>query len=127
MCRPTNKNEQVEHTVVQHDYHDHANDVPSDEAKSFNKFPMRLFALLDQAQHDQIAHIISWQPHGRCFAIHKPKELQAILPKYFKVRKDSDMKASLENRILTSFSGHKNEIVPPSAQYVWFPTNYSRT
>lgn len=87
MCRPTNKNDQVENTVVQHDYHDHANDAPSDESKPFNKFPMRLFALLDQAQHDQIDHIISWQPHGRCFAIHKPKELQAILPRYFKVTK----------------------------------------
>lgn len=87
MCRPTNKNDRVEQTVVQHDYHDHANDAPSNESKTFNKFPMRLFALLDQAQQDNIAHIISWQPHGRCFAIHKPKELQAILPRYFKVTK----------------------------------------
>jgi hypothetical protein len=87
MCRPTNKNDQPENTVVQHNYHDHANDMPSDEAKSFNKFPMRLFALLEQAHHDQIDHIISWQPHGRCFAIHKPKELQAILSGRFKITK----------------------------------------
>jgi hypothetical protein len=32
-------------------------------------------------------HIVSWQPHGRCFVVHKPKEFVELLPSYFKLSK----------------------------------------
>jgi len=31
--------------------------------------------------------VVSWQPHGRCFVVHKPKEFVDLLPKYFKLSK----------------------------------------
>jgi hypothetical protein len=72
-----------ERHFVQHHYHDHANDI--DESESDNEcanrrrggvtvsFPQLLHRVLDQVEVDGFAHVISWSPHGRCFAIHKPK------------------------------------------------------
>jgi hypothetical protein len=50
-------------------------------------FPLRLHQLLDDAEGsettDSFAHIISWQPHGRCFVIHQPQLfVTQVLPRY---------------------------------------------
>jgi HSF-type DNA-binding len=89
------------HFVVHH-YHDHANDVDhgddvlhceGDESSSEEchhrrrggvavPFPVKLHEVLDQVEADGYAHIISWQPHGRCFMIHQPKEfVDFIMPR----------------------------------------------
>ena len=45
-------------------------------------FPLKLHQVLDQIEIDGTAHVISWQPHGRCFVIHKPKEfVERVMPK----------------------------------------------
>jgi hypothetical protein len=89
------------HFVVHH-YHDHALDVDNgdnsphhtgDESSSEEchrrrggvsvAFPVKLHEVLDQVEADGFAHIISWQSHGRCFMIHKPKEfVDYIMPRY---------------------------------------------
>lgn len=84
------------HFVV-HDYHDHANDpdeeTVEDEAARRRggvsiAFPVKLHAVLDQVEQDGLAHVISWQSHGRCFVIHKPKEfVDHVMPKYFRQTK----------------------------------------
>lgn len=79
---------------VQHNYHDHSHDGlaaalgESATAEQRRKggvsipFPVKLHAVLDQVEADGLAHIISWQPHGRCFVIHKPKEfVDHVMPK----------------------------------------------
>lgn len=49
-------------------------------------FPVKLHEVLDQVEADGFAHIISWQGHGRCFMIHKPKEfVDYIMPRYVMV------------------------------------------
>jgi len=49
---------------------------------------MKLHAILDQVEEDGLSHVISWQPHGRCFVIHKPKEFtDHVMPKYFRQTK----------------------------------------
>jgi HSF-type DNA-binding len=48
------------------------------------KFPMILFRVLNLIQLDGRTDIMCWQPHGRCFIIRKRKELEALLPRYFK-------------------------------------------
>jgi hypothetical protein len=78
------------HFVV-HNYHDYALDG-DDPAKAPIRrrkggvtvpFPIRLHQILAQVDQDGLAHIFSWQPHGRCFLIHKPKEfIDLIMPKY---------------------------------------------
>ena len=78
------------HFVV-HDYHDYsthtADMVQAPPAKPrrggvTTPFPQKLHEFLDQVERDGYAHVISWQPHGRCFVIHKPKEFEAsVMPR----------------------------------------------
>jgi hypothetical protein len=50
-------------------------------------FPVKLHSLLD-SNTDEFDHIISWQPHGRCFLLHKPQEfLYQVMPHFFKQTK----------------------------------------
>jgi hypothetical protein len=37
-------------------------------------FPGRLHKMLRGVEAEGLSHIVSWQPHGRCFVVHKPKE-----------------------------------------------------
>jgi len=85
------------HFVV-HNYHDHAHDVPENDLQEAPpskrrggvsmSFPMKLHAILDQVEEDGLSHVMSWQPHGRCFVIHKPKEFtDYVMPKYFRQTK----------------------------------------
>ena len=40
--------------------------------------------MLEEIERDGLGHIISWQSHGRCFVIRKPKEFVShIMPTYF--------------------------------------------
>jgi len=81
------------HFVV-HNYHDHALDPVSDPEHDAEEahhrrrggvsvaFPLKLHAVLDQVEADGLAHVISWQEHGRCFLIHQPKEfVEHVMPK----------------------------------------------
>jgi HSF-type DNA-binding len=46
-------------------------------------FPVKLHYMLGELKRDGLDHIVSWQPHGRCFIVHNQKEFeQKILPKY---------------------------------------------
>lgn len=85
------------HFVV-HNYHDHANDDDQDVVEQPEagrrrggvsvSFPTKLHSVLDQVEADGLAHVVSWQPHGRCFVIHKPKEFtDHIMPHYFRQSK----------------------------------------
>lgn len=81
--------------LVKHEYHDHAFD-DEDSVKSKKQrrgprggvttpFPVKLHNLLEENLHGDV---ISWQPHGRCFILRKPKEFLAeVMPKYFKQTK----------------------------------------
>lgn len=86
------------HFVV-HNYHDHALDDGegegeeieidgSDEANHRRRggvsiaFPLKLHSVLDQVELDGLSHVISWQEHGRAFAIHDPKVfVDHVMPK----------------------------------------------
>lgn len=46
-------------------------------------FPERLFEMLRQVEELAISHIVSWQPHGRSFLVHRPREfVSQVMPKY---------------------------------------------
>ena len=81
-----------DNSVVHHHYTDHAHDPPPThvdltELKKRNSstatFPIRLHNLLNQMDTDGLANVLSWQPHGRCFGIHRPKDFKLLLPQYF--------------------------------------------
>jgi HSF-type DNA-binding len=85
---------------VEHDYHDHKYDpvevpIPNlalTEDGGFSKrsghkggvstpFPDKLHELLETVDQQGDSDICGWQPHGRCFIIHKPKEfVSKIMP-----------------------------------------------
>ena len=59
-------------------------------------FPRKLHHILDQIERDGHAHVISWLPHGRAFAIHKPKDFIAtIMPHYFQQTKITSFQRQL--------------------------------
>lgn len=80
--------------VVQHEYNDHADKTEKDTLGPISRggvaipFPIKLHELLDKIEADGLAHVVSWQPHGRCFIVHKQKEFtEDVMPKYFKMSK----------------------------------------
>jgi hypothetical protein len=82
------------HIIVQHNYHDHSHDNRADYQEEHparggvtTPFPLRLHDMLENVQADGYDHVVSWQPHGRCFVVHKPKEFVELLPQYFKLSK----------------------------------------
>lgn len=90
--------------VVQHDYHDHAADPTIDPKTVKHKakggvitpFPVKLHGMLDRIEADGLAHVVSWQPHGRCFVVHKTKEfVNHVMPKYFKQTKMASFQRQL--------------------------------
>lgn len=93
MTRETNLDKQRH--LVKHEYHDHAfDDEDNLKLKKQRRgprggvttpFPVKLHNLLEENLH---GNVISWQPHGRCFILRKPKEFLAeVMPKYFKQTK----------------------------------------
>lgn len=86
--------EQSEEKVV-HDYHDYANEVERvdeiaadqryPEEPTANRgeenFPVKLHYMLTELENDGMDDIVSWQPHGRCFLVHKQQRfVEQVLP-----------------------------------------------
>ena len=86
---------------VEHNYHDHVQDPVEADMLTFDvtedklkkrrghrggvavPFPEKLQYMLSQMEPEDTADIVTWQPHGRCFIVHKPKEfVDEIMPRY---------------------------------------------
>jgi hypothetical protein len=95
------KAEQHNEKVV-HDYHDYASEVEKGEESAGNlhdqhleehtpsssmsnggeqNFPVKLHYMLNELEKDGMDDIVSWQPHGRCFLVHKQQQfVEQVLP-----------------------------------------------
>lgn len=63
---------------------------------SSSSFPAKLLLLLQSVEDEHLSHIVSWQPHGRSFMVHNPKEFQKkILPRFFRQTKYSSFQRQL--------------------------------
>lgn len=52
------------------------------------KFPETLFLLLQEIEEQGLEDVVSWQPDGRSFRVHKTERfVEEILPKYFRCSK----------------------------------------
>jgi len=98
----TTEKPRTAHITVEHDYHDHALDVSPDFHEDLparggvtTPFPLKLHEMLDGVIAEGLEHVVSWQPHGRCFVVHKPKEFVELLPKYFKLSKIASFQRQL--------------------------------
>jgi hypothetical protein len=60
---------------------DRINSVTVISRRSEGNFPVKLHYILSQAEVDGMDDIVSWQPHGQCFVVHKQNEfVEKILP-----------------------------------------------
>jgi len=51
-------------------------------------FPVKLHEMLERVEKDGFGHIVSWQPHGRCFMVHNIKKfVKYVMPRYFRQTK----------------------------------------
>jgi hypothetical protein len=87
---------------VVHNYHDYANEVEKGEESLVDlhhmeehtqelpsmsnhsgeqNFPVKLHYMLNELEKDGMDDIVSWQPHGRCFLVHKQQQfVEQVLP-----------------------------------------------
>jgi hypothetical protein len=81
---------------VAHNYNDYANEVEKGEERTGNllieehtsmnrrgeqNFPVKLHYMLNELEKDGMDDIVSWQPHGRCFLVHKQQQfVEQVLP-----------------------------------------------
>mmetsp|Transcript_6568 Transcript_6568/g.9816 ORF Transcript_6568/g.9816 Transcript_6568/m.9816 type:complete len:341 (-) Transcript_6568:232-1254(-) len=101
---------------VQHNYHDHASDKIGEQTFKIGEddknhkvstgggvaipFPIKLHNMLEHIEliEPELSHIISWQPHGRCFIVHKPRlfsEDPQGLARFFKQKKYASFQRQL--------------------------------
>ena len=61
-----------------------ADEVDRDFKRSQENFPLKLYRIIYEVVKSGRGDVISFFPHGRAFAVHKPKEfISEIMPKYF--------------------------------------------
>jgi hypothetical protein len=77
---------------IQLNYCDHSADISFEDddcrvagnAFAAKQFPSTLHLMLQDVDDEGLAHIVSWEIHGRAFKIHKPQDFeQKIIPRYF--------------------------------------------
>ena len=114
--RETNlpKHRQRQPRLVQHhSYHDFANIKPSKMDSAYiarhvlyssssgttrkHKLPflLKLHRMLDEATIAHLHEVISWQPHGRAFIVHRPDQISQLLDLYFDGSKYSSFQRNL--------------------------------
>ena len=88
---PTTYGETIQCQHLHKSYTDHASAQPTANdgalvlpGGTYNlAFPIKLHHLLSEIEKDGYERIISWQPHGRAFKIHKKQDFsEIILPRY---------------------------------------------
>jgi hypothetical protein len=75
-------------TVDSHGYNDYANESEKAlETSGYelnhgeDNFPVKLHYMIKELETDGMADIVSWQPHGRCFLVHKQLHfVEKVLP-----------------------------------------------
>ena len=88
----TNPNSKRRPYFVKHRYTDRSDEdcpvellsEPTCRGGVKSPFPQRLHEMLETVENDNQENMISWQPHGRSFLIHKPEVFaRQILPRFF--------------------------------------------
>jgi hypothetical protein len=95
------KQQEKDSERVEHNYNDYASEVEKGEesagkphhqmeehTQSSNmgnggeqNFPVKLHYMLNELEKDGMDDIVSWQPHGRCFLVHKQQQfVEQVLP-----------------------------------------------
>jgi hypothetical protein len=78
---------QPDEKMVMHNYRDYASEAekvpgsPEESNHGEHNFPVKLHFMLSELETDGMADIVSWQPHGRSFLVHKQMQfVEKVLP-----------------------------------------------
>lgn len=120
-------------SLVQHDvYRDRSSDPPNGTEYTTVRggitsiFPLRMHQCLSRLDADGLSHLCSWQPHGRAFVVHRPREFEAVMGRYFGKMKLCSMQRQLNlygfNRISTGpdKGAHYHEYFLRHREYLCF-------
>jgi HSF-type DNA-binding len=127
---------------VQHNYRDHANITDNMSGLAGNNelahsasdrnFPVKLHFMLNELESDGLSHIVSWQPHGRCFVVHKQEDfVKTILPMYVRGKSIPQCEPFI---LLSAHVTFSFQVVPSkqvrflstATQSLWLQTPYFR-
>jgi len=69
----------------------------NDQKESANEtFPQKLYRMIEEAESEGLNDVISFSPHGRVFAIHKPRQfITEFMPRYFSTSRMSSFQRQL--------------------------------
>ena len=85
--------------LVDHTYIDHMHDPPAASIEAIDiqdgknapkgprggvtvAFPEKLHQMLSQIEEEGLSHVVSWQPHGRCFLVHRKRDfIDDVMPR----------------------------------------------
>lgn len=95
-------------------------------------FPSKLYRMIEEAEKDGHEDIVSFFPHGRAFAIHKPRVfISQLMPKYFSTSRMSSFQRQLNLCTWTCQSGGEYiPVVQPNScsdsilYFRWLSTNH---
>lgn len=51
--------------------------------------------MLERVEKEGFGHVVSWQPHGRCFVVHNTELFKELLPRYFTLSKIASFQRQL--------------------------------
>jgi hypothetical protein len=98
---------------------------PGQRAGAGQMFPTKLHLMLSSAESQKFDHIVSWQPHGRCFKVHQPlRFVDEVMPKWFQHTKFASFRRQLNlygfSRLTTGadYSGYDPILWNPSQNHV---------
>ena len=58
--------------------------VRSESPSNYNRFPWKLYTMLEEAETEHFALIVSWIENGNAFKVHQPEEfVTKVMPNYF--------------------------------------------
>jgi hypothetical protein len=61
--------------------------MPGSGGAADSTYVLRIHEMLEDAEKEGNQDIVSWQPHGRAFRIHKEQEfVENVMPRYFKAK-----------------------------------------
>jgi len=104
--RPSKRNQRQHRSILaKHNYHDHSNDPAPKDADTYLAssltsssvaFPLKVYECLSHVEEEGVSDILSWQPHGRAFIVHKPEEFRdLVLPRFFTLKKIASFQRQL--------------------------------
>jgi hypothetical protein len=93
---PSDREKEEDPVAEKNDHNDDKEDKKLQYDSNGQPFPLKLYRMLEEAEKNGQEDVLSFLPHGRAFAIHKPgKFKEDIMPRYFGTTRVSSFQRQL--------------------------------